>query len=168
MRDLARYISLLTFLATPVVAQETRLDLVVEVIDGDTLRIVNSGEKIRLLGIDACETGQKAITSSGQIFDCGVPATSALIGLTKNRTLSCRVNGRDRYKRILATCGRMETPDIGAELVKRGLAVVYRYKGKATMPEYVAIEKQARASRLGLWDLSFDDPSSYRRTRNGR
>lgn len=139
----------------------------VEVVDGDTLRIVSRGEKIRLLGIDACETGQKAITSSGQILDCGVPATSALIDLTKNRTLSCRITGRDRYKRLLATCGTLETPDVGAELVRRGLAVVYRYKGKATMPEYVAIEKRARASRLGLWNLSFDEPALYRKTRNG-
>ncbi|WP_189524333.1 MULTISPECIES: hypothetical protein [unclassified Mesorhizobium] len=53
--------------------------IVVNVIDGDTLKIVGSGEKIRLFGVDACETGQRAHSPLGQSIDCGVDAIAALI-----------------------------------------------------------------------------------------
>jgi endonuclease YncB( thermonuclease family) len=138
-------------------------NLVVDVIDGDTLRISGSKEKIRLLGIDACEVSQKAKTSTGQVIDCGEPATTELTRLTARQKLSCRVTGRDRYKRLLARCGTPGTPDLGAELVKQGLAVVYRYKNKPTVPEYVLIEDRARTSKLGLWSLDFEEPFLHRR-----
>lgn len=155
----------LPFLISPAFGDTTLQNVVVEVIDGDTLRITGSKNKIRLLGIDACEVGQTAITATGQIVDCAKPATDALTTLTAKQSLSCTISGRDRYKRLLARCGTSATPDLGAELVRRGLAVVYRYKGKPTVPEYVAIESTAHSSRLGLWALSFDEPFLYRRAK---
>lgn len=150
---------------SPVKADTLLQNISVDVIDGDTLRITGTKEKIRLLGIDACETRQTATTKSGQTVDCGEPATSALIGLTIHQPVTCSVTGRDRYKRLLARCGTSTTPDLGAELVRQGLAVVYRYKGKPTVPDYVAIESRAQSSQLGLWALNFDEPFLYRRAK---
>lgn len=141
---------------------EERSGLVVNVVDGDTLKLVENGQKIRLTGVDACEISQKAKSPLGQTIDCGTDPKAALIRWTANKTITCQIDGQDKYKRLLATCGNDEIPDFAAELIRQGLAVAYRYKGRVTEPVYEQIEQTAKQGKVGLWALDFDQPWTYR------
>ncbi len=79
-------------------AGEERSGLVVNVVDGDTLKLVENGQKIRLTGVDACEISQKARSPLGQTIDCGTDAKAALIRWTANKTITCQIDGQDTYK----------------------------------------------------------------------
>jgi endonuclease YncB( thermonuclease family) len=120
------------------------------VVDGDTLWIGRS--KIRLRGIDAPER-QQSCTVDRRSYACGHAATEALRQRLDEKSISCRVSGRDRYERLLARC-RLDGDDIGAWLVRVGLAVSYG--------DYEREETTARKRKLGLWAGSFERPSAWR------
>ena len=153
---------LLTIPTSPVHAGERISGMVVDVIDGDTLKIVRDGRRIRLTGVDACEVSQKAKSPLGQTIDCGTDSKAALIRWTANKRISCEIEGQDIYKRLLATCGNDEIPDFAAELIRQGLAVAYRYKARVSEPLYEQIEQTAKQGKIGLWALDFDQPWTYR------
>ena len=127
----------------------------VTVIDGDSLRIRDT--EIRLAGVDAPEYHQTC-SRSGRSYPCGRVARDALVGIVAHQTIACRITGRDRYGRSLASC-RVGEADLGATLVERGLAVAYG--------GYVREEAVARAQSLGLWAGEFELPSEWRRRRAG-
>src|SRR5690606_39154980 len=70
--------------------------------DGDSLRL--GGERVRLLGIDAPELDQTCGRAGGGIWACGEAARRRLAELVAGVAVSCRPAGRDRYRRVLATC----------------------------------------------------------------
>ncbi|MFD1198476.1 thermonuclease family protein [Brucella gallinifaecis] len=75
---------LLTIPTSPVRAGERISGMVVDVIDGDTLKIVRDGRRIRLTGVDACEVSQKAKSPLGQTIDCGTdPKVKGNAGIVK-------------------------------------------------------------------------------------
>lgn len=74
---------------------------VAEVIDGDTLRM--DGERLRLLDIDACETGQVAVFE-GQTVDCGAWAAANVANRLAGKAIRCEETRRDRYRRPLVRC----------------------------------------------------------------
>jgi endonuclease YncB( thermonuclease family) len=122
-----------------------------QVIDGDSIRL--EGRDIRIAGIDAPELRQTCLVHSGP-YPCGDVARRALGDMLAGRLVTCRVSGRDRYGRRLASC---ETggEDIGAVLVSRGFAVAYgRYESE---------EAGARRRKLELWSGSFERPSEWRK-----
>ena len=120
--------------------------------DGDTIDI--AGQRIRLLGIDAPEWNQTCRTASGGPWDCGKTAAARMRELTRDRTLSCRPEGHDRYGRLLAVC-RDAKLDIAETLVADGLATA--------TDRYLGAEGQARRARRGLWQGQFDTPAEWRR-----
>jgi endonuclease YncB( thermonuclease family) len=81
------------------------------VIDGDTIVIERT--KIRLAGIDAPELHQP----------WGQKAKWTLVGICKGRIVTARLTGERSYDRLVATCHLPDGSDIGAELVRRGLAL---------------------------------------------
>ena len=115
------------------------------VIDGDTIDI--AGTRVRLEGIDAPESTQTCATSAGTAWNCGAAATRLLYDLTKNQDVTCEPHGRDKYGRYLGVCvsGGLE---INAEMVRRGLAWAFVKYSQA----YVAVETEARALRIGIWE----------------
>lgn len=127
---------------------------VARVIDGDTLEI--AGQRIRLYGIDAPESSQTCLHSTGE-WDCGNRAGLWLAQLLANNELSCMPKGDDQYGRTVATCTIGET-DVGGALVKEGWAVAYRSITKT----YVIAETDAKRKRLGLWDSKFTMPWEFR------
>lgn len=133
------------------------------VVDGDSLVI--DGERIRLAGIDACEIGQVA-ERDGEQWRCGEAARSRVIELTGGRDVTCFWTKRDIYERALARC-EVAGDNIGKRLVEEGLAVAYRHRGKATVPELAEIEEDARRAGRGLWGGTFETPKAYRK-RNQR
>jgi len=74
---------------------------VASVIDGDTLDI--HGQRIRLHGIDAPESGQFC-EKEGKQYRCGQRAALALVDKIGRATVRCEQRDIDRYKRIVAVC----------------------------------------------------------------
>ena len=88
---------------------------VIRIIDGDTIEI-GGGEKVRLLGIDAPEKGEKY----------SIEATKFLEEEILNKTVELEISRKkyDRYKRILAYI-YVRGKNVNLELVENGLANVY-------------------------------------------
>ncbi len=122
-------------------------------IDGDTL--VRSGERMRLLGLDAPELGQTCTVDALPV-PCGRRARDALAALVKDG-VSCRSRSRDGYGRALVTC-RTTAGDLSEQMVALGHAVA---AGCCR-----AQEAEARRARRGLWAGSFDRPADWRRARS--
>jgi endonuclease YncB( thermonuclease family) len=127
---------------------------VARVIDGDTLDV--GGVRIRLNGIDAPEAKQSC-GAPGRTYACGDRATEALRGILRDRTVLCRQNGTDAYKRVIATCF-LGDDDLNQLLVAAGWAVAFRRYSLA----YVAAEVAAKAARRGMWADAFEMPWEYR------
>jgi endonuclease YncB( thermonuclease family) len=119
--------------------------------DGDSIRIENT--RIRLKGIDAPELDQ-ICRRGGQTYLCGENARDTLLSLILHNQITCKSAGRDKYKRILATCSVGDV-DLGARMVASGWALSYG--------DYSRQEAAARARRAGLWAGSFDQPREWRR-----
>lgn len=142
-------LSLTPFLATAAEVFEAR---VIEVLDGDTVEVLDiSGEtrRIRLAGIDAPE--------SAQAF--GVRAKRKLIELAYGRTVQVKGAKVDKYRRHVAKLldgGH----DINLTMVAAGAAWWYRKYSREQPPAdrglYEAAETAARSARVGLW--AAEDP----------
>jgi endonuclease YncB( thermonuclease family) len=125
------------------------------VVDGDTIDI--SGHRIRLEGIDAPETAQTCSTTDGGTWACGRAATKALYTLIAKADVACDSRGNDKYGRMLAVC-YADGHDINAEMVESGYAWAFvRYS-----TTYVAEEKTARASHIGVWQGPAEAPWDFR------
>ncbi len=127
------------------------------VVDGDTLKIGRT--RIRLHGIDAPESDQSCLRD-GRPWRCGVTAKVFLENLIRGRRVTCVNLGTDPYGRMLALC-RVDGTDLGAEMVRVGLAVAYRDYSRRYVPE----ERQARAAKRGLWATEFTAPREWRQGR---
>ena len=126
------------------------------VLDGDTVML--SGERIRLLGIDAPELSQMCLDAAGHGSPCGRVAAEALIARIGVSPITCVGDTRDRYGRLLATCFLGDL-DVHGWLVLQGHALAYR---KYSM-RYVAEEAGARALKRGMWAGTFVAPWDWRR-----
>jgi endonuclease YncB( thermonuclease family) len=124
------------------------------VVDGDSLRL--EGVAIRLEGLDAPELRQTC-TVAGALLPCGEAAKAELARLVAQAPVTCRIVGRDRYRRDLGRCA-VDGTDIGAALVAGGHAVAY---GRRT--PYLREEEDARRRRRGLWAGSFQRPADWRK-----
>jgi endonuclease YncB( thermonuclease family) len=71
------------------------------VIDGDTIEI--HGERIRLHGIDAPESGQNCVVGH-EVWLCGQEAAHALDNFIGSSPVICQEQDVDRYGRIVAAC----------------------------------------------------------------
>jgi len=81
------------------------------VIDGDTIKIGQT--KIRLAGIDAPELDDPY----------GQQSKWAMVAICKGQEIRAELTGERSYDRFVATCYLPDGSDIGAELIRRGLAL---------------------------------------------
>ena len=81
------------------------------VIDGDTIRVRNT--KIRLAGIDAPELN----------MPWGQKSKWAMVGICKGQTITVKLDGERSHDRLVGTCFLPDGRDIGAEIIKLGLAL---------------------------------------------
>jgi endonuclease YncB( thermonuclease family) len=119
-------------------------------IDGDTLFL--SGERLRLIGIDAPELEQSC-DRDGHAAPCGREARDALRAMLAD-PVTCRGLGRDVYGRRLVRCSTA-----GGEIAPRLVAA-----GKALAEGCCrAEEAAARAAGRGVWAGTFERPDQWRR-----
>jgi endonuclease YncB( thermonuclease family) len=129
------------------------------VIDGDTVDVSSpqGRARVRLLGIDAPESGQRCTDSLKRDWLCGQAATRALVDHIGGRQLACTSTGLDRYRRVLAWCRLPDGSDLNAWLVREGWALAYGF----TTP-YRPEEDAARAAHRGIWSSTFVPPWEWR------
>lgn len=139
--------------ASPAAAET--LSGVASVIDGDTLEI--HGERIRLHGIDAPESGQHC-RYAGTLQRCGQQAANALAEMIGRQAVRCEGKERDRYGRLIAVCYSGEA-NLNASMVRSGWALAYVQYSR----DYVLHEQMAAQERQGMWRYEFDAPWDYRR-----
>ena len=90
------------------------------VIDGDTIEI--HGQRIRLHGIDAPESGQSCINKNGSNYRCGQFSANQMAKYVSGQTVNCNVKEKDRYGRLVAACF-VKGEDINERLVLEGWAL---------------------------------------------
>ena len=124
---------------------------VTRVYDGDKVEAEghNITIKVRLVGIDAPETSKKK-DELGQPYSR--QATKYLAGLVLNKTVDIKDYGSDRYNRILGVL-YVDGNDINLEMVKAGLAEVYRGLAphRFNLAPYWQAAKEARDAGKGMW-----------------
>ncbi|MHC1725668.1 MAG: thermonuclease family protein [Syntrophobacteraceae bacterium] len=121
------------------------------VIDGDTVRVVQEGQQpvsIRILGIKAFE----ASIAKDVVAPYGQAAVDTLQRMMGNKPVRVLLHStpKDRYGRYIATL-YVDDQDIGLRLVKEGLAMVYTVYPFPAMSLYLQEQELARAGRRGLW-----------------
>ena len=128
----------------------------IEVIDGDTIHIGKL--KYRFFGIDAPET--KQICGKDNIkIQCGVIAKNVLKNKIGDKVPECIVKDKDRYQRLVAECF-IDKESLSRFMVREGYAVAYTQYSK----DFVEDEKYAKENKLGIWSMSFQIPSEYRKS----
>lgn len=101
--------------AAPPIPRSRELSGKCYVIDGDTIIIQRT--KIRLAGVDAPELDQPY----------GQKSKWAMVNICKGQVVTVKLNGETSYDRLVGTCYLSDGRDIGAELIKQGLAVDFGY-----------------------------------------
>jgi len=116
---------------------------VINVLDGDSVVILDDNKQqlnIRLGEIDAPEYDQPF----------GNQAKEVLAELVLNKTVVIKSQVVDKYGRIVGRIYIGQT-DVSSELVKKGLAWVYRKY--ATDKSLYQLEDSAKQANTGLWSL---------------
>ena len=137
------------------------------VLDGDTILVTwqNLEIKVRLVGIDAPEGGKKK-HETGQPY--GRKATKYLAKLVLNKNVRVEEYGTDRYARMLGVVFVNGT-NVNLEMVKIGLAEVYRGRQPRYFNAKIYKEAEAEAKRLGIriWYLGdkYVSPREWRKMR---
>lgn len=135
-------------LALPAAAENEFDARVLQVADGDSVRVVDGHGRqrsLRLADIDAPELQQAE----------GIACRNALRDRLQRQTVRVRVLERDQYNREVARLFQGNT-DINLDAIARGCAWHYRSVARqrgdaATYAMYERAEQQAKSGRSGLW-----------------
>jgi endonuclease YncB( thermonuclease family) len=87
---------------------------------------------------------------------CGTAAAAALRSMVEGKQVNCVPLDADIYGRTVAQC-RAGRKDLGAELMRSGLAVVY----DCGIDLYGSIEATSKASRMGILGSKFEMLAAY-------
>jgi len=139
----------LVFVLIPEIDAENSYYTVKEVIDGDTI-ILNTGDRIRYLGIDTPELHHPTIG-----LECGGPEAKAEnIKLLTGKRLRIEkdVTDKDQYGRLLRYVFTEDGYFVNCELVRRGWAQVFIIYPDCKY-EKMMIDAQCSAveENLGIW-----------------
>lgn len=138
--------------ANPIVSAPTstaNLVRVVRVVDGDTIEL-EGGEKVRYIGIDTPET----VDPRKPVQCFGLEASAENKKLVEGQLVRLEkdISERDKYGRLLHYVWVGDT-FVNLKLVADGFARVSTYPPDvAHQAEFLAAEKTAQESNLGLWN----------------
>ena len=137
-----------------------------KVVDADIIMVEK--QRVILWAVDAPERPQKCFIGD-LTWDCYGAARQALGELIASGEASCTLQPGepDKFNRRYGVC-TSAGKDIGAELVRLGMARAYVEQGL----DYVAREAEAKAAAIGVfqpgakvdapWDFRKTDPRNYR------
>ena len=113
--------------------------------DGDTVLLVRAGQsepvKLRIDGVDAPESCQPG----------GMASRDELIRLVLRKQVLVSDLGQDSYGRQIGRLS-VEGVDVGAELVRSGMAWAYRFRtGRGP---YAALQREAQKDKKGLFSAA--------------
>ena len=138
---------------------------VVKVYDGDSIKIKGSDLvlMVRLAGIDAPESGRKGV--EGQPFSR--QAREALVRMIGCSRVRIKSYGTGSYNRMLSEVFTENGTNMNLELVRQGMAEVYRGKppqGFDAVP-YHRAQSYAKKKRRGIWSLgsAYKSPKQWRK-----
>ncbi|WP_162258891.1 thermonuclease family protein [Mesorhizobium sp. Root172] len=134
----------------------------VVVLSPTTFQDVETKQKYRLYGVDACELGQTARLGK-QTWPCGVVAVAWLVNATLNKWVVC-LPVRTDVAVIVARCATAEMADVAAEMLKAGIAITLPDDPDRRIPIYGQLEHEARNSYRGIWASAFQMPWLYRKS----
>jgi endonuclease YncB( thermonuclease family) len=133
----------------------------VEVLDGARFRDIETREVYRLYGVETCAPGQTARLGR-QPWPCGTVAAAWLVTATLNKWVACNTLRQENGEH-LARCASADHADIGADMVREGVAVaIPPTERDAGVRAYAAAEREARKAYRGLWASSFEMPWEFR------
>ena len=152
MKKIIYFLIFTFFLSIISIADEKNI----QVIDGDTIHIGKL--KYRFFGIDAPETKQICEKDNIKI-KCGVIAKNVLKNKIGDKIPECVVKDKDRYQRLVAECF-IGKESLSKFMVREGYAVAYTQYSK----DFIEDEKYAKENKLGIWSMTFQIPSEYRKS----
>jgi micrococcal nuclease len=128
-------------------------DVVERVVDGDTL-LLQSGERVRLIGVDTPET--KHPKKPVEYFGKEASAfTRRMVEGKRVRLEFDQANAvqgdKDRYGRTLAYVFLEDGTLLNAEIIKQGYGHAYTQFPFSRMEEFRRLEREAREQGRGLW-----------------
>jgi len=116
---------------------------VTRIIDGDTFEI-STGEKIRLIGINAPEMKDKY----------GLESKKYLINLIENKDVLLKTdpftNDKDIYGRLLRYVF-YGNDDVNKRIIRDGFAIAYLKYPFEKKDEYTNAELLAKSNKVGIW-----------------
>jgi len=137
-------------------------------IDADIIQFTDSNRRVIIWGIDAAERDQTCPVGD-VLWPCYDEARTALNDLATSGTVTCvlKPGKPDPFGRRLGVCTVGDT-DIGAEMVKRGLALAYVDQSKDYLPQ----QQEAETAQIGFfqpgakivkpWDWRKANPGGFR------
>ena len=130
--------------------QNKKLYQILEVVDGDTVKISEIGT-LRLIGIDTPETKdpRKVVQCFGK--EASENAKKLLSGQKVWLEFDESKSKTDKYRRTLAYIFREDGYFYNLEAVKNGFAHSYREYPHPKLDEFNLAEKQAREGKIGFW-----------------
>lgn len=155
-------------LLTAAICADASAVTVRETLDGDTL-ILDTGERVRLIGIDAPELGQDSDRNSrtakfeklkrSAVDLYAVEARFAADEWVRGQKLILKTDPvnedskhRDSYGRLLAyVCRESDDRCLAEDLLAGGHALVYRRFDFERKKDFLRLEKAAREDAKGLW-----------------
>jgi len=138
-------------LAAAAHAGQPRPGTVSKVFDGDTVELA-SGERVRLLGIDAPESNHRDRKVPSQPFY--FESRAALAALVEKKRVLLSVSKRlvGPYGRTLAYLYLPDGTDVQREMLRGGHAMMTAYPPDLGHLEvYAKVEAEARQKRAGMW-----------------
>ena len=139
----------------------SNLFTVIRVADGDTITCNGYGItfKVRLIGIDAPETGSEM----GQGQPYAEQARQYLQGLILKKRVTIEQVGLDDDNQVLGIV-QLNDRNINLEMVREGYAEVYQGKQFFNIRPYWEAEKEAKAKKLNIWSQKgYVSPREWRK-----
>jgi endonuclease YncB( thermonuclease family) len=138
-------------IAKPAITVETGAIVhLVKTIDGDTLLVRYNEDTValRMIGIKCFDPDGTRDPFAGW----GQQATHLLVERLREKPLRVMAHnpGKDKHGRALATLF-LDGDDVGLDLVRRGLAMVFTAYPFPSMSRYLQEQEAARAERRGFW-----------------
>jgi micrococcal nuclease len=140
----------------PLSAQQNGTFRVVKIVDGDTYDILINGiqTRIRMDGIDAPERGQPYYKASKEYLG----------RLCEGQMIRLEVKSKDRFGRTVAKSLISGNRELGAEMIRAGMA--WHFRKYSDDMRLARLEAEARKARKGLWaDPNPVAPWDYRKMR---